>query len=61
MLMAHTQRNQPRTPSAQGGSNRPAEDRRPEAENDPARGQGNKVSNSPRKRAPQAAAGKRHE
>lgn len=60
--MAHTQHNHPRTPSAQGGGgNRNDESTHAQAQNDPARGQGTKVTNSPRKRAPQAPAGKRHE
>ena len=58
--MAHTQRNPPRTPSAaSGGSHK--DQGQPAGQNDPDRGQKNKVSNSPRKRAPQAAAGKRQE
>jgi hypothetical protein len=59
--MAHTQRNRPRTPSAQSGGNDENASPRKEAQSDPQRGQGNKVTNSPRKRAPQAQAGKRHE
>jgi hypothetical protein len=59
--MAHTQRNRPRTPSAAGGDNDREDAQRPESQENPKRGQGNKVTNSPRKRAPQAVAGKRHE
>jgi hypothetical protein len=59
--MAHTRGNQPRTPSAQSGDNDAQAGRRPESQTSPDRGQGNKVTTSPRKRAPQAAAGKRHE
>ena len=51
--MAHTQRNQPRSPGAAPGGARDAEGRRPPGPPAPARG--------PRKRAPQAEAGKRHE
>jgi hypothetical protein len=58
--MGHIQRNQPRTPSAAGGGER--KDREvPESQSDPHRGQGAKITKSPRKRAPQAEAGKRHE
>jgi hypothetical protein len=59
--MAHTQRNHPRTPSARSGANQRAPAERTVAQNDPDRGRGDRVTNSPRKRAPQAAAGKRHE
>jgi hypothetical protein len=59
--MAHTQRNDPRTPSAAGGGGRTDQGERAKGQEDPGRGQGNKVTKSPRKRAPQAAGGKRHE
>ena len=59
--MAHTQHNSPRTPSAQGGGTRSNESSRPQAQADPGRGQGTKATDSPRKRAPQAQAGKPHE
>ena len=59
--MAHTQRNHPGTPSARSGPNQRATSERAAAENDPGRGRGDRVTSSPRKRAPQAAAGKRHE
>ena len=57
--MAHTQRNQQRSPSDDhGGSDNT---RPPKAMDDKQRGQENKVTKSPRKRAPQAEGGKRHE
>ena len=59
--MAHTQRNQPRTPSARGGGNDRQEGQPAQGQEDPDRGQGSRVTKSPRKRAPQAEAGKRHE
>ncbi|AKJ31735.1 hypothetical protein [Caldimonas brevitalea] len=59
--MAHTQHNHPRTPSAGSGSNEKNAGPPVESQNDPQRGQGTKVTQSPRKHAPQAAAGKRHE
>jgi hypothetical protein len=59
--MAHTQRNEPRTPSAKHGENRAQDGRASQDMEDPTRGQHQRVTNSPRKRAPQAAAGKRHE
>jgi hypothetical protein len=59
--MAHTQGRQPRTPSADAGDNQRDDAQRPQAQQDPKRGQGTKVTSSPRKRAPQAAGGKRHE
>lgn len=59
--MAHTQHNQPRTPSAGSGPNRSNESPTARGQEDPARGRDNKMTNSPRERAPQAHAGKRHE
>ena len=57
--MAHTQHNQPRTPSAAHGGSKAETSR--QSQDDPQRGQDTKITNSPRKRAPQAKAGKRHE
>lgn len=57
--MAHTQHNHPRTPSANAGRNDKQEAARDRSQSDPERGRGNKVTNSPNQRAPEAAAGKR--
>jgi hypothetical protein len=59
--MAHTRRNQPRTPSARTAAQPPTGPQWPEAQDDPGRGQGTTVTRSPAKRAPQAKGGKRHE